>query len=131
MYDSLLNKNEQVYVYDEGDIVLKYDNELGPIPFGEFALIKRRNRSELRLNSRIIIPEGIYSKDQTLDAEVVSVGDSPLWAKSPVNQGDLVTLTKWDQNMIEVRMSEGEYMLIVHRKFISHIVLDNEAIIEK
>lgn len=130
MYDAMLNKAEQVYVYDEGDVVLKYDAKLGPIPFGEYALIKRRNRSELRLNSKIVIPEGIYSKDQTLDAEVVRVGESPLWRKSPINEGDLVSMIKWDQSMIEIRMPNGEYMLIVHRKFLSHVEENNESIIE-
>lgn len=130
MHERCINAAEGVFLYDQNDILMAYEPKLGPCPFGNKVLIKRRNRTELMLDSKIIIPEGIQSKDQTMEAEIVAFGLGGVWMGTGLNLGDRVQLTEWDMSHAEVKMPDG-YYLIVDKKFISHKIEDDSTLIER
>lgn len=102
-------------------------------PVGQRVLVKRRIGTEILLDSKIIIPAFIQSKDQTLDCEVVSLGmlpNSMPWPDTELKPGCLVTLTKWDMSHIEIQDPDGNYLLLVDRRFISHITAERASLIE-
>lgn len=134
------NANEEVYLLPESEIIaVMRGDELKPL--GDFVLIKRLNRDEMLLNSKIIIPEGIQSKDQTLEGVVVSFGLVPKPDQpeefiedesffGPLKLGDHIQIKSWETYLIELNYN-GSYHLVVPRKDVVYIKQDTDSIHEK
>lgn len=126
-----LGFGSNAYLFKYSDIIglFNYDSQTF-LALGQRVLIRRRIETEINLDSKIIIPAGLHSKDQTLEGDLISYGYE--WKGSqPVAIGATVVLTKWDNSHTEIRFNDGTYGLVVDEKFLHYIIEDESKLIEK
>lgn len=126
-----IDREEQVYLIPASYIFGMRSKDGVFVAVGSRVVIKRWNKTEMDLDTKIIKPAFTHEKDQTLEGEVVSLGmlpDGAPW-NTPIQVGDLVHLTKWNMDHIELAIG-GEYHLVVKEKDISYIEHGRQSVIE-
>jgi co-chaperonin GroES (HSP10) len=134
-----VNSAEKVYLVPQTELFAIYKQ--GRLrPLGRNLLISRLHGDEMDLDTKVITPAQIVTKDQSLNGLVVEFGlgkeDDFLNIKGkkfrgydfgPIMLDDHVQLIQWEMSIIELSYL-GKYHLVVPESLLSHIIHDDDKL---